>query len=76
MKFDWDNPIKREHPNWFLRHYGNLMGRIAHFFLKRAEDYQTVWEIPMEDEDEMWDRNNDIDWEKLQFEYKRWKDDH
>ena len=72
MPLDWDNPVKHEHPNWFLRQYGNLMGKIAHWFLMRALPFETTYEIVMTDDE---DDEHDIDWERLQFEYKRWKGD-
>ena len=73
MTFDWDNPVKHEHPNWFLRQYGNFMWAIAHWFLKRSLPFSTSYEIVMTDDED--DLTHDIDWERLQFEYKRWKGD-
>ena len=67
MNLDWDNPIKHEHPNVFLRIYGNTMMKIADFFLKRGMEYSTTLEIPRLDEDEY-----DVDFDDLEFEFSMW----
>lgn len=68
MHFDWEHPIKHEHPNIFLRIYGNTMMRIADFFLKRGIEYSTTFEITtLDDEFE-----DDLDLEDLEFEYSMW----
>ena len=67
MELDWEHPIKHEHPNIFLRVYGNTMMMIADFFLKRGMEYSTTFEIPQLTDDEDY-----VDFEDLEFEFSMW----
>lgn len=68
MGLDWEHPIKHEHPNFFLRMYGNTMMMIADFFMKRGLPFCTTFEIPdMDDEFEDY-----VDFEDLEFESSMW----
>jgi hypothetical protein len=69
MALDWNNPIKHEHPNVFLRIYGDMMMKIADFFTKRGINYSTTYELIELEDDEV---DEVIDLEDLQFEFSMW----
>lgn len=51
--------VKHEHPNLFLRVYGDTMSAIASFFLKLAMPYMTTYEMIIDWDDEEDDLEDD-----------------
>jgi len=48
---NWDNVVIEQHPNRFVRFYGNFMAKIGAWFLKRSISYGDTYALSLMEED-------------------------